>query len=309
MVIFYLYMRSLEKILSLKNLPSIYFRPDIFQSAVKKNLYLEFFFTNTRALINSSFQVIATGPTSLEEEQGMRDLVKGASKRLETLREYVVHQLSLYSALLETNSYFICSNQHLTICRFVAIDYAAAEYELKLYTIAAEDLPHNYKDKLYIGRDFISLKKLDRDHIGLPAMRSSLSDQIKKLHNRNRDFLNSANFKVIRSEYLDELNELFVDFSTDVDYLIKNFPAKISRKEVPIEEILEFNRRFRELKHILMDMQETAQDMERALFEKNQPRAVRYTTKFGKDIANYINYITFKVNGRISDTVNGIELI
>ena len=301
-------MHNLQKILSLEKFPSIYFRPDIFQEAVKKNLYLEFFFSSTRALISPSLKVTATGPVSAEEEQAMHASLKNASKRLEVIKEYVVYQLALYSALLETNSYFICSNRHLVICRFVAIDAGHTDYELKLYTISPEDLPHNYKDKLYIGRDFISLAKVEREHMGLRVIRNSLTDQIKKLYNRNKDLLDGDDFKDINSEYLDEFRELFIDFSEETDLLLDNFPVNINLKDLSAEQILDFNRRFRELKHILLDMQGTVQDMEKTLFERKQSRAVRYATKFGKDITNYVNYITFKINGRISDAVNGIHL-
>jgi hypothetical protein len=36
--------------------------------------------------------------------------------------------------------------------------------------------------------------------------------------------------------------------------------------------------------------------------------AARYVTKLRKDLTNDINYIMVKVNGRISDAVNGIHV-
>jgi hypothetical protein len=36
--------------------------------------------------------------------------------------------------------------------------------------------------------------------------------------------------------------------------------------------------------------------------------AARYVTKLRKDLTNDINYIMVKVNGRISDAVNGIRV-
>ena len=56
-------------------------------------------------------------------------------------------------------------------------------------------------------------------------------------------------------------------------------------------------------------MESTAQELETALFDRNEVQLVHYATKLRKDITNYINYITFKVNGRISDMVNGVRII
>ncbi len=37
-------------------------------------------------------------------------------------------------------------------------------------------------------------------------------------------------------------------------------------------------------------------------------RAARYVTKLRKDVANNVNYIMVKVNGRITDCVNGFRI-
>jgi hypothetical protein len=36
--------------------------------------------------------------------------------------------------------------------------------------------------------------------------------------------------------------------------------------------------------------------------------AARYVTKLRKDLTNGVNYVMMKVNGRISDAVNGIHI-
>jgi hypothetical protein len=67
------------------------------------------------------------------------------------------------------------------------------------------------------------------------------------------------------------------------------------------------NSRFRELKHLLIEADDVLRETEERLFE-SAPHAARYVTKFRKDVTNDVNYIMLKVNGRISDAVNGIRI-
>jgi len=50
-----------------------------------------------------------------------------------------------------------------------------------------------------------------------------------------------------------------------------------------------------------------AREMEERLLAAGSD-AARYATKLRKDLANDVNYILLKVNGRISDAVNGIHI-
>lgn len=301
-------MRSLEQIVALKKLPEINFQPDFFQKSIEKNLHLEFFFSQTRALIYPDFKVLPVGPVALEEEEKFVKIVNGAKERLRELKMQVIYQLSLYSSLLETNSYYICLNNYLVICRFVPIAPGNTEYEIKLYTSSPADLPGDYKEKLFLGRDLLSLKSIPRDYLGLQNILSFLSDQVEKLERRCKDILPEDEFSEIRQEYLKEIEELFADLCAEVEDLIENFPPRINQYKLAFKQILEYNRRFREIKHILIDIQITAQELERVLFSSKEQKAVRYVTKFHKDVTNYINYITFKVNGRISDALNGFHV-
>ena len=245
---------------------------------------------------------------AVEEEEKFIELVNSAKERLKELKMQVIYQLSLYSSLLETNSYYICLNNYLVICRFVPIAPGNTEYEIKLYTISPTDLPGDYKEKLFLGRDLLSLASIPRDYLGLQNITSFLSEQIKKLERRCKNILPRSEFGEIRQEYLKEIEELFTDMCAEVDHLTQNFPPRINQSKMAFDQVLEYNRRFRELKHILIDIQITAQELERLLFSSKEQKAVRYVTKFHKDVTNYINYITFKVNGRISDALNGFHV-
>ena len=110
--------------------------------------------SNTRALLTPRLRPIFLGDVSLEEEQELTEAVSTAREKLTQLKSYLVCQLSLYSSLLETNSYFICLNNYLVICRFLAVPLGDLTFEVKLYTVGKRDLPRNYKDKLFFGKGF-----------------------------------------------------------------------------------------------------------------------------------------------------------
>jgi len=97
------------------------------------------------------------------------------------LKRYLMYGLTLYSALLETNSYHIAVNDHLVIARFVGLRDA---FDVKLYTLRPEDLPVRYQDKIYLGRDVLRLDRLQRDHFGLQDIRRVLREQTEKLRRR-----------------------------------------------------------------------------------------------------------------------------
>jgi hypothetical protein len=61
------------------------------------------------------------------------------------------------------------------------------------------------------------------------------------------------------------------------------------------------------MKHVLSDAEIVVRGMEEGMLEMGSD-AARYVTKLRKDLTNDVNYIMLKVNGRISDSVNGIHI-
>ena len=284
------------------------FTPDYFQEEILHNLHLEFFFEKCRVLLTPEGGYLATGESSAAEEEELRDLLDQRTEAINHLREYIIYQLAVYSSLLETNSYYISLNDHLVICRFVQVPEHPEDYEVKLYTIGRGDLPNNYRDKIYIGRDFLSISKIHRDHFGLKHIRNSLLEQLEKLRARFKVYVPDAERADLDSEFLDEFSELLTDFRLEADGILESFPVDISPRSLDHERLVEANRRFRELKHILIEMEESARELEAAMFDRNLSRGVRYATKFRKDLTNHINYILLKVNGRLTDAVNGVHI-
>ncbi|MCB1320587.1 MAG: hypothetical protein KDK34_10060, partial [Leptospiraceae bacterium] len=146
------------------------------------------------------------------------------------------------------------------------------------------------------------------EHLGLKHIRNSLRDQIGKLQARFEKLVTGSVSEELNQEYLNEIAELIEDFAQVADEIMESNPVDISSRTMSIEQLTGVNRRFRDLKHILIEMESTSRELETEMFDMNLTRAVRYVTKFNKDLANYINYIMFKINGRISDSVNKIHI-
>lgn len=300
-------MENFDKIGQTEMMKVPHFHLDEFQTRVLNNLHLEFFLKKCRFIITPDYRYLLTGEAD-EKETGILDYkIPEKREALEKLKLLLIYDLSLYSALLETNSYYIASNGHLLICRFNAVKDHPEAFELKLYTISRDDLPENYKDKIYLGRDYISIKNLRKEHFGLRYMRNSLIEQLMHLRARMMELLPEETREDLEEEFLSEVEELIGEFAEASNRIMEKFPVEINTRTLERESLVQANAQFRNLKHILMEIEESLREMEQNLFEKDSPRAVRYVTKFKKDVVNDINTIMFKINGRISDAVNGIH--
>jgi len=297
-------MQNLNSIVDRESLQVPSFHLDHFQSRVREEMYLEFFFARCRFLITPNFTYLKTGEATREEEELLRTTLAQGQRQLEDLKHLLIYSLALHSALLETNSYFISVNDHLVIARFVSFGEG---FEVKLYTLRPEDLPARYTDKLYLGRDLVLLDELRRPHFGLGFLRDSLGEQVGKLKRRLETLTAPKVQAVIREEFLGDLDELLGDFSSGADGILAAFPGSFQGERLPEKQLLELNPRFRELKHLLVEMDGVLAEMEERLFEQAKS-AARYVTKLRKDVTNDINYIMMKVNGRISDSINAIRL-
>ena len=297
-------MQSLNNIVNEAALNVPDYHLDHFQGRVLEELHLEFFFAHCRFLITPSFRYVTTGKVTTQEIAQLEGILAQRQELIGELKRYLMYGLTLYSALLETNSYHIVVNDHLVIARFVGLRDA---FEVKLYTLRQEDLPARYEDKIYLGRDVLRLDRLERDHFGLRDMRHMLREQTIKLRHRLEEHAPDRVRKALERDFLADLQELVEDFSKVAGDVLQEYPPAFPGDELDWRTLLEMNRRFRELKHRLVEADALLQDMEKALFKK-APHAARYVTKFRKDVTNDVNYIMLKVNGRITDAVNGIRL-
>jgi hypothetical protein len=301
-------MRSLDAVLERFAAKTPDIPLDHFQSRILGGLHLEFLLRDCRVLFTPNMRYLTTGEPTSEEEARLQSMIEDRPDLLESLGRYLVYNLSLYSALLETNSYLITLNNHLLISRFVGSAFGEEILEVKLYTLSQQDLLAHYGDKIYLGRDFISLELARRDHFGLGFLRESLKEQLGKLRGRLDKLVGKELRARLEREFLEGLDESVEEFRSLADSVLKQYPPEISSKTVGPEALLAINRAFREMKHVLMDMDETLRELEERLFKGKTARAARYVTKLRKDVGNNVNYILIKVNGRITDSVNGFRI-
>jgi len=297
-------MQSLNNIVRLESLPVPEFHLDHFQGRVLDQLHLEFFLSRCRVIVTPALRFMLTGPAEAGETEQLEGILAQRPDMLGELKRYLIYGLSRYSALLETNSYHLEVNDHLAIARFVGRSDA---FEVKLYTLRPEDLPARYGDKIYLGRDVLRLDRLERDHFGLRDLSHVLGEQMGKVRRHLTEHASRALQAELERDYLSDLQELVDDFSSEASCILAEFPPTFPGDEVDRRTLLELNRRFRELKHRLIEADELLREMEKALFDE-APHAARYVTKMRKDVTNGVNMIMLKVNGRISDLVNGIRL-
>jgi len=281
------------------------FALDLFQKEVRDNLHLEFFLTQGRLILTPNLAPLTTSEATPAEEERVQVMLEENQDLLEQLKLYLLYNLSLYSALLETNSYDVALNEHRVISRF--LPYGPGVCEVKLYTQPPGDPVERYGDRIYLGRDCLPLDSPRRPHLGLGYLRRSLPEQIAKLKGRLERCATAAERAAIGSDCLASLDELAEDFVTRAERVLHTYPADLSSRVLDAERLLEANREFREIKHVFSEAESVAQEMEEPLLAAGSD-AARYVTKLRKDLRNDVNYIMLKVNGRISDVVNGIHI-
>jgi hypothetical protein len=280
------------------------FALDHFQKKVREGLHLEFFLARGRLILTPHLAPLTTAEADAEEEEQVRAILEDKQDLLEQLKLYLLYDLSMYSALLETNSYHIAVNEHRVISRF--LPYGADMCEVKLYTQPPGDPVARYGDRIYLGRDCLPLNGPGRPHLGLGYLRRSLPEQIARLETRLEKHAAPRERAAFEREFREDLADLIADFAQRADRVLRSYPPDISTT-LPPDVLLEVNREFREMKHVLTEAEVVARDLEERLLAAESD-AARYVTKLRKDLTNDVNLIMLKVNGRISDAVNSIHI-
>ncbi len=302
-------MESLKRIVESPAVVVPEFTLDRYQEAVLEQLHLEFFLASCRVIITPDFGHIETGDALDSEIEEVEDLLAQQRRALTRWRRYIVCNLALYSALLETNSYYLDMNDNLLICRFVSWRHDPDQLIIKLYTIAEDDLPDHYADKLYLGRDQISLQSLKRPHFGLENIRRSVIEQFDKLGGRIAKLVPEGEDRESYHIWLADMSETIDELSRETDELQGAFPAEVFMHDLKTDTLLDASSHFRSIKHVLIELEASARELERLLRDNGHDKAAGYTTKFAKDIVNDINFLMCKVNGRISNVVNQIDAL
>lgn len=221
-----------------------------------------------------------------ESHPELLEFVSNNEAFLDSLKKFLLTSLYVYSALIEENSYYLSNPQSIMIARL--IHKREARFEVKFYTHYDDELLTNYKDKIYIGRDFINLKKFERKYLGLKKYFLSLIEQNDKIQDRARQKLRY--FNDYKEPYLDEINYLVRETVSDAMDRIK-FYKENKLADIPNRNLQEGLDSILYMLNLMIELRDLTQEFENKLRIREEIDFVKYLTKFLKDLIDGIRYM------------------
>lgn len=263
---------------------------------VRKHLYLELGSGPILYLLSPSYTVI--NPASNEV---IDDFIRKEENTLDYLKEYIIQNLTVHSVLLDVNSYFIEQNNFLLLARLREKDSGGRRYEIKFYTHSPRELLTHYKDKIYIGRDFIDLFQFKRKYFGVKNIISSLKKQYESLLDKAEEKLKKPlKFKSFFQEIKEYLNEL----QSESLLILQPLPPYLDFQKVSSDDLININAQYRSIKHYMIELNDEVAEFESNLRANEENDFVRYVTKYKKDIANTLSFFNIKIHGIISERIH-----
>jgi len=275
---------TLEELKEIKDKPLTNYPKIVYSNLFKKtleNFHFEFELDEGNYLF-SPFYTQLIG----EKHQELEDFVAGNEVFLDSLKEFILDSLYVYSALVEENSYYLLNPHSVLIARL--IHKRELRFEVKFYAHYEEELLSNYKDKIYIGRDFINLKKFERKYLGLKKYFLSLIEQNDKIQARAVQKLRY--FDDYKKNFLDEINDLIQEAVSDSMERIKLF-KETKLAEIPKAKTMDVLDNIFYLLHLMTELREFTQEFEATLRQREENDFVKYLTKFSKDLIDGIRYM------------------
>ncbi len=280
----------------LKSLPPL--RPILLndlQQKVLKNLYLEVGTGPVLYLLSPSYSVITPTPN-----ETINDFLSRSENLLDYVKEYIVQNLAVYSVLLDVNSYFAEQNNYLVLARLRERDSGGRRYEIKFYTHSPRELMTNYKDKIYIGRDFIDLFHFRRKYLGVKELVNSVKDQYEVLLDKAEEKLKEPlEYKSFFQEMKESVNEL----RNESLLILQSLPPYLNFNKLKSKDLIEINAQYRTINHFLIELTDEVAEFENLLWNNKENNFVRYVTKYKKDLANAISFFNIKIIGCLNDKI------
>lgn len=268
---------------------------DDLHQKVLKHLYLELGTGPVLYLLSPSYSVINPTPN-----ETISDFLRKKENILNYMKEYLVQNLKVYSVLLDVNSYFVEQNNFLLLARLRERDSGGRRYEVKYYTHSPRELMTHYKDKIYIGRDFIDLFQFKRKHLGIKEMIVSLKDQYEVLLDKAEEKLEKPfEYKSFFQEIKEYVNEL----SSESLLILQSLPPYLDYNKLKGEDLIDINAQYRGINHYLIELRDEVAEFDNLLRFKREIGFVRYVTKYKKDLTNIISYFNIKINGYLSEKI------
>jgi len=265
------------------------------QQKVLKNLYLEVGTGPVLYLLSPSYSVITPTPN-----ETINDFLSRSENLLEYVKEYIIQNLAVYSVLLDVNSYFAEQNNYLVLARLRERDSDGRRYEIKFYTHSPRELMTNYKDKIYIGRDFIDLFHFRRKYLGVKELVSSVKDQYEVLLDKAEEKLKEPlEYKSFFQEMKESVNEL----RNESLVILQSLPPYLDFNKLKSKDLIEINAQYRTINHFLIELTDEVAEFENLLWQNKENNFVRYVTKYKKDLANAISFFNIKIIGCLNDKI------
>jgi hypothetical protein len=221
-----------------------------------------------------------------EGHRELEEFIANNEEFLDSLKQFILNSLYVYSALIEENSYYLSNPQSILIARL--IHKRDERFEVKFYTHYDEELLVNYKDKIYIGRDFINLRKFERKYLGLKKYYLSLIEQNDKIHERAKQKLRY--FDDYKEPYLDEINYSIQEIVSDATERIKFF-KETRLIDIPKTNLLDVLDSILYLLNLMTELRDLMQEFENTLRAREENDFAKYLTKFLKDLIDGIRYL------------------
>ncbi|KAF5412907.1 MAG: hypothetical protein C5S38_07585 [Candidatus Methanophagaceae archaeon] len=205
---------------------------------------------------------------------------------LNSLKNFILSSLFVYSALIEENSYYLTNPQSIFISRLVF--KRDLRFEAKFYSHYKDELSASYNDKIYIGRDFLNLAKFERKYLGLKKYYKSLIEQNNKIQDRAKHMLRY--YEEYKKPFLVEIDYLSNDIASESMERIQIF------RETKLSDISNANLgavldSVLYLLNLMIELRDFTEEFESKLRLRGETDFVKYLTKFSKDLIDGIRYL------------------
>ncbi len=290
--------KELNKI-DLNKLPKIdKFKMETLYNGIYKNLHFEMGFRKILYLFSPYYAPLSPEQVPAEVEE----FLDKKAPLLDYLKLFLIKSIIDYSFIVEAHSYYIEQNDYTVIARFRERNGEKSKFEIKYYTNSPDYIVNFYEDKIYIGRDFIDLSKFKRERCGLVEHIESIPFEIKRLFEKANDKLHDKDKNIMN--YLNDIKNIGKEFYDRGIPFMKTLPADFNIYESSDRELLcNVSKNMRILKHRLLEIKEDLNELINLLRKKNELDFVRYIVKFRTDIVNLINFLNFKLIGRIIESM------
>ena len=264
---------------------------------VLNNFYFEFVSNKGKCLF-SPLYISLIGEPPVE----FRDFISQHNSFFDSLKNFIINSLFIYSAIIEENTYYITDPQNITITRM--IPHGDGKFELKFYSHYKDELQNSYNDKIYIGRDFINLIQFERKYLGLKSLYLSFIEQNKKIQERAKHKLRY--YKDYKKPYLNEIDYSVKEMVSDsIDRIEITPETKIS--DISTVKIIETLDNILYLQNLMTELRELNIEFENKLRINKEIGFAKYLTKFSKDLKNGVLYLR-KLSTHMHLRISGIPI-